>query len=200
MKKRYGLFCIFLMLLPSVFADVFLHDYIYEGETKIIPVNSGYYEIRLVIVSDVSELVLFSVNGELTRALHEREKDYLLDGSRIFIGDILVDESGRDLVEFYFIGTGRAVLHETVAEIISVPYEKVEPGLIEEQPTIKPLCDGCLMNEKCYPYQYRYDPDEETSLVCSADGSWKELIEEQAPADVEIGWNRLINWINSLFI
>ena len=74
---------ILLLIVPGAFGGVFLHEYMYEGETKILPANGGYYEIRLVTVSDFTEKAIFSVNGELSKALTERETDVLKDGSRI---------------------------------------------------------------------------------------------------------------------
>ena len=116
MKKRMLFLIVVLLLVPIVAGDAFLQDYMYEGETILVPVNGGQYEITVVMVSDTQETVIFSVNGELTKALREREKDYLSDGSRIFVGDVLIDEDGKDLVQFYFIGTGKGVVHTTIAE------------------------------------------------------------------------------------
>jgi len=199
MKKGLGILGILILLTPSVLGGAFLHDYMYEGETLIIPVNGGYYELRLIIVSDIAETAVFSVNGEITKALREREKDYLSDGSRIFVGDILVDEDGKDLVEFYFMGTGKSVIRDTIVEVIDLPFETAEPGVLEEQPRLIEECDGCRMNGDCYPYGYKYNPEVETTVICAEDGSWREVggIKQEEPLETLL--DMFLNWLEGVF-
>ena len=199
MKKRMLFLIVVLLLVPIVAGDAFLQDYMYEGETVLVPVNGGQYEITLIMVSDTQETVIFSVNGELTKALREKEKDYLSDGSRIFVGDVLIDEDGKDLVQFYFMGTGKGVVRTTVAEEADIPYEDATPGLLESPPVFKPSCEGCEMNGECFAYGYRFDPDEETTVVCSADGDWEEVREEPQAVEIESLFSIIVDWIASMF-
>jgi len=201
MKKRMLFLIVVLLLVPIVVGDAFLQDYMYEGETVLVPVNGGQYEITLIMVSDTQETVIFSVNGELTKALREKEKDYLSDGSRIFVGNVLIDEDGKDLVQFYFMGTGKGVVRTTVAEEADIPYEDATPGLLESPPVFKPSCEGCEMNGECFAYGYRFDPDKETTVVCSADGDWEEVREEPQLEAVEVEglFSIIVDWIASIF-
>lgn len=192
--KRWICLALCLCLIPSAFAGVFLHEYMYEGETKIIPANGGYYEIRLVTVSDFTEKAIFSVNGELSKALTERETDVLKDGSRIYTGDILIDEDGKDMVEIYFIGTGESVLYETIAESAEIPFIETQPGPFEESPTFR-TCDGCKMNGDCYPPGYQYNPNRDTIIACSQDGTWEEQLPLEEPIDVVAIWDTIFSWL-----
>ena len=41
MKKRMLFLIVVLLLVPIVAGDAFLQDYMYEGETILVPVNGG---------------------------------------------------------------------------------------------------------------------------------------------------------------
>jgi len=203
MQKILVILCLLILVVPVVFGAAFLQNYVYEGEVMVIPYNGGYYEITLVMVSDTQEKAIFSVNGEMTKALGERERDYLSDGSKIFVGDILIDEDGKDLVEFYFIGTGGNLVRKTVAEKAEIPYEEMQPGLIEEQPMFKEACEGCTMNGECLHYGYTYEPDRDTEIVCTEDGSWQEKSKGVVAAETSEAeglFAQIVSWFNSFFL
>lgn len=71
-----------------------------EGET----IEIGGRELQIFMVADNSRTVVFKLDGKLSKALQERETYEFFDGSRITIGDVLIEEAGdgADLVEFYF--------------------------------------------------------------------------------------------------
>jgi len=116
---------------------------------------------------------------------------------------MLIDEGGKDLVEFYFIGTGGNLVRKTVAQEIEIPYEEITPGLIEEQPIFKESCAGCTMNGDCLNYGYTYTPDRETEIVCTEDGSWQEKsngVVAAETSDVDGLFSKIVSWFNSFFL
>ena len=57
------------------------------------------------------------------------------------------------------------------------------------------------MNGECFAYGYRFDPDKETTVVCSADGDWEEGREEPQLEAVEVEglFSIIVDWIASIF-
>jgi len=84
-------------------------DIMEEGETKTYTIEDREYEVNVLIISDIRQIVKFKINGEITDELRDGETDILKDGTRIGIREILPNEAeevtGGDLVEFYLGAT-----------------------------------------------------------------------------------------------
>ncbi len=92
---------IMLSLVFTVFSQS-VHDVLYEGDSK----RFGDYELKLLIVSDRTERVVFSLNSELSGSLRKHEQHRFSDGSLISITDIIPNEAGEkggDFAEFFFL-------------------------------------------------------------------------------------------------
>ena len=88
----------FLLVIQTVYAQS-IHDTIQSGETKDI----YGYKLHLVIVSDKTMRVIFSMNGEYSDALREKSQFVFKDGSKLSVMNILPDDDGNSLVEFFFM-------------------------------------------------------------------------------------------------
>ncbi len=107
--KRALFGVIFLILASSVCAPIFLSDHAYEGEGKAYALGDKAYYLSVVIIEPKSSAVIFELNGERTKTLGERNEYRFSDGSIIIVKSILGGE-GNDLVEYYFSGSGKAML------------------------------------------------------------------------------------------
>ena len=92
---------IVLLILCSSLASAELMT---EGESSFRDVDGERSTLKLLVVSDIREVAIFSWKGELSKSLKEREKHRFSDGSLLVVGDILIDEAqdNRDMVDVYF--------------------------------------------------------------------------------------------------
>jgi len=159
-----------LLFVPSVFAQGYLGNTIFEGETKEFMVSDKIYEITLVIVSDSRQIALFKVKGELSDKLSEREKHRFSDGSQIFVSHILPNEAsefgGGDLVEFYFMATGGSLAKPQVTR-------NVKPAGYEDIVDLLGALTGATdasLPKTTRVFECFVDPDCDDGNGCSADG------------------------------
>lgn len=106
--KKLIIFIILILFSINSYA-LYIHDRMYEGQTKIYS-NNGFYVVKLVTVSDTEKTAYFMVNNELSDELDEDSNYYYIfkDKSEVVIDDILISEVGEpkpDLVDFYFFGS-----------------------------------------------------------------------------------------------
>jgi len=159
---------IILIFATSVFAQNYLGNTILEGETKEFMVNDRVYEITLVTVSDVKGVALFKVNGELSKALSDREKHRFSDGTEIFVSNIYPNEAaevgGGDMVEFYFAATGGSLSKKRIVARDREPegYDGIVEMLME-------LTQGVPQKTK-YKMECFVDTDCSDGDGCTADG------------------------------
>jgi len=146
--KRIILFLIIALLCTSLASAKFTKkDVVYENEPKLYLTgeNTGYI-VEIVVVSDTTREIVFSVNGEKTPALEEDESFRFSDNSEILPTTIIIDENGEDYVEYYFTGyTGKEFdlkekeaepeIEEEVEEKSKESTDKIEPS---PEPTIEP--------------------------------------------------------------
>lgn len=90
-----------------VIAQNILKQTIFEGETKLLKVEKGYYVIELTFVSDGKSVAKFKVNGVESRTMKVDDTFIIPDGSRLFIRDIFVQDEGPDFVQYNFFATGK---------------------------------------------------------------------------------------------
>lgn len=103
---KRGLIILLFIVLSSILVHAALPNTILEGETQTAVSNGIIYKIKLIMVADNTQKVIFEINGKPTKPLGEKEGYDFLDGSKIRIGEVLIQEGGdgRDLVEYYFYG------------------------------------------------------------------------------------------------
>ncbi len=98
---------VFVVYSNLAFASSYAGVLLGEGEQKEFLSASAAYQLKVVTVSDESNKVVFSLNGEFSDALAEREQHRFSDGSLVVVADILANEgsetTGGDLVQFYFV-------------------------------------------------------------------------------------------------
>lgn len=144
---------ILLVILIStlVSADSSTNRIISEGETQIITVGTIPYAIKLIVVADNSEKAIFEVNGKRTKAIGSREGYDFLDGSKIRVGDVFLQEGGDgpDMLEYFFyapLGTQSVVDEDEYAigsiqaptslpSVDKVSYEDLIP-IFQQQKTV----------------------------------------------------------------
>ncbi len=136
--KRIILFFVIGLLCISLASAKFTKkDRVYENMPKLYLTgeNKGYL-VKIVVVSDPTREVVFSVNGEHSKALKEDESFRFSDGSEIIPTTIIIDENGADYVEYYFYGyEGKNLnLNEIEKEIVNDRSEPEKQENITAQP------------------------------------------------------------------
>lgn len=97
-------------------ANQLVVDYMRAGETAVMQADGKTYTLQLIIVSDAVQKAMFSLNGEMSRALRARERYTFSDGSQIIVTSILTkSHSSGSMVEYYFIASGRANIDRAVS-------------------------------------------------------------------------------------
>lgn len=115
-----------------------ISDILEEGETKTYTIGGNEYEVNVLIIADLLNVVKFKINGEITDELEDGETDILKDGTRIGIREILPNEAeevtGGDLVEFYLGATQvefEDVFNDTnFSQGVEVNDENIEDGSV----------------------------------------------------------------------
>jgi len=137
---RTALFIMFIILVaPVVNAELFN-----EGESRNILLGDKGGVLKLVVVSDRQEKVIFSWNNELSKALRSREKHRFSDGSLLVIGNIYVDEAhdNPDMVEMYFtpMASSSSIIN-TRSQAFDLPgaVDGLFDSLFEEEPQPQPV-------------------------------------------------------------
>ncbi len=148
---KRGLIILLFIILGSILVYASPPNTLLEGETQTVVSNGITYKIKLVMVADNNQKAIFEVNGRPTNPIGESEGYDFPDGSKIRVGEVLIQESGdgRDLVEFYFYGArnwqqteGEYIVDEFQSSSISsdissvdkVSYEDLIP-LFQQQPS-----------------------------------------------------------------
>ncbi|MFQ5621059.1 MAG: hypothetical protein ACE5FT_04405 [Candidatus Nanoarchaeia archaeon] len=99
----------FMLLVSVVFAQSGATTYggviVEEGSVKEFLTATQVFKVKVLSVADATSEVVFELNGEISKALEEREKHTFSDGSIVVVSDVLIDEGadGPDLVQFYFV-------------------------------------------------------------------------------------------------
>lgn len=125
--------------IQLIFLGGAISDILEESESKTYVIDGKQYDVKVLIISDKSEVVKFEINGEVTDKLRDGESDVLKDGTRIGIRDILPneaeEEAGGDLVEFY-IGATKLELSDKYDDSVfekgvEVNDESIEDGVVQ---------------------------------------------------------------------
>lgn len=128
---------VILLFSISALANPLIVDTILEGEEVVIPSSITEYHLKLVTVPDTTRRAVFSLNGEYSRALRPRERYTFSDGSILAIGNILPNEGketkGKDLVEFYFVGSDAIITPRFTLRDELTPIEYDLTSLDQEQ-------------------------------------------------------------------
>ncbi|MEK6961104.1 MAG: hypothetical protein AABX47_08090 [Nanoarchaeota archaeon] len=112
-------------------ANQLVVDYMRAGDTAVIQANGKTYNLQLVIVSDAVQKAMFSLNGEMSRALRARERYTFSDGSQIIVTSILTkSHSSGSMVEYYFIASGDANIDRGVSGNTIVDLNYPYPDMI----------------------------------------------------------------------
>lgn len=176
MVATRSLLTFFLILLFSVLAlaNPLIVDTILEGEEVVIPSSIGEHHLKLVTVPDTTRRAVFSLNGEYSRALRPRERYTFSDGSILAVGNILPNEGrethGKDLVEYYFVGSDAIVTPIFSPRNDPSPVEYDLESLDQEQaPIISP---GNILNKLAItntPNQHKIVDPSQLKDTCTSD-------------------------------
>tara|TARA_Y100000310_G_scaffold91953_1_gene89492 strand:- start:8700 stop:9422 length:723 start_codon:yes stop_codon:yes gene_type:complete len=137
------LLCLFIVLLvaTTVSAGIVISDSLLEGDSSVYAVGEEGYLLTLIIVDTRKKAAMFELNGERSTILKERNEHRFDDGSIIIVKNVFGDRDGKDLVDFYFAGTGRNTIPVKESTIIREPEGQFES---------KDLCDDdCGDDDPC---------------------------------------------------
>lgn len=148
------LICVFALLSGTVFASSYTGVLLSEGEQREFLSASDVYLLKVVTVSDESNKVVFSLNGELSDALGEREQHRFTDSSLVVVADILANEgaetTGGDLVQFYFVTGSRDSVESGEYDLSSL---SETASLVTEDATVSvdstSLPSECIASSNC---------------------------------------------------
>jgi hypothetical protein len=111
MVKKLWVVVFILFFVTAVQASVFLSDDLFEGDTAVYAVGDDAYYLQVTFVNGAQGVAIFALNNEKSDILKERDEFRFKDNSVVFVKSILGDSTdGRDLVEFYFAGSGKDML------------------------------------------------------------------------------------------
>ena len=151
---RIPLILLLVLYSTSVYASSYSGVLIAESSSKEFISSVKSYVLKVETISDEQEIVLLSLNGELSDTLHEREKHRFSDGSLVVVGDIITNEgeetTSPDLVQLYFVSGGSYEMGSSDSEYDLGPLMD-EATLTEEAvvvaDTVKPV--ECISSGNC---------------------------------------------------
>jgi hypothetical protein len=154
-----------VLLASTVSAGIVISDSLLEGDSSVYKVGNEGYLLTLVIVDIKKKAAMFELNGERSSILKERNEHKFEDGSIIIVKNVFGDRDGKDLVDFYFAGTGKNTVPIKEDSIIREPTGTIE-GIDQcddecgdDNPCTEDVClagrcvyndiDGCAIEGKC---------------------------------------------------
>ena len=156
---RFAILTMLSLALVMGASAQYLGNTILEGEVKDILMGDKLYELTLLSVADDRELAVFKVNGEVSKALGEREKFVFSDGSTVFVANILPNEGaeagGADLVEFYFLASGGVLAKSVTQDEPAEAYDSVidfleQWGVASDSDVSGPVSSAeCVVDSDC---------------------------------------------------
>ncbi len=176
--QRFGIISLLVALFFSSFAaaSLFLSDHVYEGDTAMYTLNSRAYYLRIALIDENQKLAVFELNGERSRPLRERDEHRFSDESVVIVKSIFGKRSDRDLVEFYFAGSGKGMVPVKENVIPSRPGLKIydEDRCFEDCSDNDPCTQDFCVKNKCVYNTIGFCPHKDQCLNKSqrADGKF----------------------------
>ena len=167
---KRGIFIIFTLILIilslSVYSQIFVSDLVKEGDIAVYQKDDKAYFLKVLIVDPFNGMVIFELNGERSSVLKEKDEHRFTDNSVVFVSHIFGDSpEGGDLVEFYFSGSGKAMVEFSSDILESKKNKEIDKDDMcyddcdDENPCTEDLClrnqcvydsiGSCILGNSC---------------------------------------------------